>query len=381
MVDAQSTTANPLRVAFVHDYLTQFGGAERVLLEMLRMYPQAPLYTSIYDPAAFEGSFLGVDVRTSYLQRIPGARRNFRALLPLYPRAFESFDLRGYELVISSTTSFAKGVCVAAGTLHVAYVHTPTRFLWYPDEYVSELTPPLAKPLLALAAPRLRRWDLAAAQRPHYIVANSRNIAQRIEQIYGRHSDVVPCPADVAHFDVEQPVGDYFLVMSRLLPYKRVALAIEACNELEARLIVAGTGPDERHLHAHANSTVEFVGRVDERRRLQLIAGARAVIVPGVEDFGLVPLEAAAAGRPSVAFAAGGALETIVEGETGLFFREPLAHALAQTLRTLEDTRFDRERLQAHARRFAPEVFRNTFLALIERYLHEFRSRGLQSAP
>ncbi|HXN09287.1 MAG TPA: glycosyltransferase, partial [Candidatus Acidoferrales bacterium] len=357
----------------------QFGGAERVLLEMQRMYPQAPVYTSIYDATAFEGRFSGIDVRTSYLQNIPGAKRNFRALLPFYPRAFESLDLRGYDLVISSTTSFAKGVRVARGTLHVAYVHTPTRFLWYPDEYVTELTPTLAMPVLSLVAPWLRRWDLAAASRPHYLVANSHNIAQRIEQTYGRRSDVIPCPADIASFAREQTPGDYFLVMSRLLPYKRVALAIEACNLLGARLIVAGTGPDARRLRAVASSTVEFVGHVDEERRLQLIAGARALIVPGIEDFGLVALEAAAAGRPSVAFAAGGALETIVEGETGLFFREPHAQALAHTLETLEQTTFDRERMQAHARRFAPEVFRSSFLALIERYLHEFRNRGLRT--
>ena len=366
-------------MAFVHDYLTQFGGAERVLLEMQRMYPQAPVYTSIYDATAFEGRFSGIDVRTSYLQNIPGAKRNFRALLPFYPRAFESLDLRGYDLVISSTTSFAKGVRVARGTLHVAYVHTPTRFLWYPDEYVTELTPPLAMPVLSLVAPWLRRWDLAAANRPHYLVANSHNIAQRIEQTYGRRSDVIQCPADIASFARKQTPGDYFLVMSRLLPYKRVALAIEACNLLGARLIVAGTGPDARRLRAIASSTVEFVGHVDEERRPQLIAGARALIVPGIEDFGLVALEAAAAGRPSVAFAAGGALETIVEGETGLFFREPHAQALAHTLETLEQTTFDRERMQAHARRFAPEVFRSSFLALIERYLHEFRNRGLRT--
>src|SRR4029077_3764176 len=175
--------------------LTQFGGAERVLLELHQMYPHAPIYTSIYDAAAFEGSFSGIDVRTSYLQNVPGAKRNFRVLLPFYPRAFESLDLRGYDLVISSTTSFAKGIRVAPGTLHVSYVHTPTRFLWYADEYVTDLTPPFARPLLTLVAPWLRRWDLAAAQRPHYLVANSRNIAQRIAQTYGRQSDVVPCPA------------------------------------------------------------------------------------------------------------------------------------------------------------------------------------------
>ncbi len=361
-----------MRVAFVHDYLTQFGGAERVLLEMQRMYPQAPVYTSIYDPGAFEGRLAGIDVRTSYLQRIPGAVRHFRALLPLYPRAFESLDLRDFELVISSTTSFAKGVRVAPGTLHVSYVNTPTRFLWYPHEYATELTPTLARPALALLTPWLRRWDWLAAQRPHHLVANSHNVAQRILQTYGRSAEVVHCPADVATAAAEVPVGDYYLVMSRLLTYKRIALAIEACTQLGARLKIAGTGPDERRLRALAGANVEFLGRVDDAQRLRLIAGARALIVPGVEDFGLVALEAAAAGRPTVAFAAGGALETVVEGETGLFFREPQAQSLASALQLLARSRFDRARMQAHAARFAPDVFRTRFAALIERYLHEF---------
>jgi len=364
-----------VRVAFVHDYLTQFGGAERVLLEMQRMYPQAPVYTSLYDPDAFEGRFAGLDVRTSFLQRIPGATRNFRALLPLYPSAFESLDLRGFELVISSTTSFAKGVRVPPGCLHVSYVYTPTRFLWYPQEYAMELTPPLVRPALRALQPWLRGWDQRAAQRPQHLVTSSRNVARRIQQVYGRSSDVVPCPVDAAAFAHEQPVGDYFLVMSRLLPYKRVHLAIEACDMLHAKLIVAGTGPDERRLRAIATATTEFAGYVDDAQRRRLIGGARALIVPGIEDFGLVALEAAAAGRPTVAFAAGGALETVVEGQTGLFFREPDARSLAQTLQALSRAQFERERMRVHARAFAPEVFRAEFSALIERYLHDFPGR------
>jgi glycosyltransferase involved in cell wall biosynthesis len=364
-----------VRVAFVHDYLTQFGGAERVLLEMQRLYPQAPIYTSIYDPDAFDGAFAGLDVRTSYLQRLPGARLAFRALLPLYPSAFESLDLRGFDLVISSTTSFAKGVRVPSGCLHVSYVNTPTRFLWYPQEYSTELTPLLARPALAILQPWLRRWDWDAAQRPHRLVANSRNVAVRIQQTYGRASDILHCPADVSGFDQPAPVGDYFLVMSRLLPYKRVALAIEACARIGARLIVTGVGPDERRLRAIAGRTIEFAGYVSDAQRRALVAGARALIVPGIEDFGLVPLEAAAAGRPTVAFAAGGALETVVEGETGLFFREPDAGSLAQALHALSQEHFDRERMRAHARAYAPDVFRSRLAALIERYLHEFHER------
>jgi glycosyltransferase involved in cell wall biosynthesis len=360
-----------VRVAFVHDYLTQFGGAERVLLELHKLYPQAPLFTSIYDPAPFAGAFDGLDIRTTSLQRWYGVTRDFRALLPLYPRAFETMDLRGFDLIISSTTSFAKGVRAPQGATHVCYIHTPTRFLWYPKEYADGVTPPLLRPALACVSPWLRRWDRAAAQRPTFLVANSRNVQQRVAAIYGRASDVVHCPVLGESSDEREPPGDFFLVMSRLLPYKRVQLAIEACNELGARLVIAGTGPDEARLRRLAGPTIEFAGFVDDARRRQLLARARALIVAGEEDFGLVPLEAAAAGRPTVAFAAGGALETVVEGATGLFFREPQAQSLALALQALETMQFDPERLRAHARRFSPEAFRAAFATLIEGYLQK----------
>ena len=333
------------------------------------------MYTSLYDPGAFDGRLTGIDVRSSFLQSIPRASRHFRTLLPLYPRAFESLDLRAFDLVISSTTSFAKGVFVGPRTLHISYINTPTRFLWYPQEYAEQLTPPLLRPALALLLPGMRRWDFDAAQRPHTLVANSRNVARRIKEIYHRPSHVVHCPVDEAGLDSVAPIGDYYLVMSRLLPYKRVALAIQECALVGARLIVAGSGPDEKRLRAMASATVEFAGHVDDQQRMALISGARAVIVPGVEDFGLVALEAAAAGRPTAAFAAGGALETVVEGETGLFFFEPTAQALADTLQALSNVPFERARMQAHARRFSPDVFRTQLAALIERSLREFWRR------
>jgi len=358
-----------MRVAFVHDYLTQLGGAERVLLAMRPLYPDAPIYTSLYDRSACGEAFGGADVRTTWLQRLPFARRNFRALLPLYPRAFESLDLRSYDLVISSTTSFAKGVRVRPAALHVCYMNTPTRFLWYPDEYAMEIAPRSARLLLAGLLPPLRRWDYAAAQYPDHIVANSRNVAQRIRDCYGRESDVAHCPVDVAAFAPAPDVADYYLVVARLLPYKRVALAIDAAQSIGARLIVIGTGPDERRLRSTAGLSVSFVGRVNDAERRRLFGRARAVIVPGIEDFGLVPLEAAAAGRPTVAFAAGGALETVVEGETGIFFHEPTATALADALRALRPEEFDPQRLVAHAAQFSPDRFRARLAALIQQYL------------
>jgi len=358
-----------VRVAFVHDYLTQLGGAERVLLHMHALYPDAPIYTSIYDPKAGHGAFDGADVRTSWLQRIPGARRNFRALLPLYPSAFESLDLRGFDLVLSSTTSFAKGVRVADGARHVCYMNTPTRFLWYPQEYTMDVTPPPIRPFVRALLPRLRTWDYAAAQRPDRIVANSRNVAGRIRECYGRESDVAHCPVDVECFAPDSVIEDYYLVVARLLPYKRVDLAIAAVTAIGGKLIVVGTGPDERRLRKLAGPNVFFAGRIGDEQRRRLYGRALAVIVPGAEDFGLVPLEAAASGRPAVAFHGGGALETVVEGETGSFFREPSAAALADALRTLQPDAFEPRRLVEHAAAFSPECFRARMRSLLDRYL------------
>ena len=360
-----------MRVAFVHDYLTQLGGAERVFLQMRALYPQAPVYTALYDRDATGGAFEGLDIRTSWLQKIPGAAKRFRAMLPLYPRAFESFDLSAYDLVISSTTSFAKGVRVAPGALHVSYVNTPTRFLWYPQEYAFEIAPALARPALRVALPALQRWDYAAAQRPHRLIANSRNVAERIERCYGRASDVVPCPVDVERFAPSADVGDYYLVVARLLPYKRVGLAIEACNALGAHLVIIGSGPDEPNLRRLAGPSIRFAGTVGDAERRRLFAQARAVIVPGIEDFGLVALEAAASGRPAIAFAGGGSLETVVEGETGSFFREASPVSLAAAIRAFVPESFSAARLLAHAAQFSPDRFRERMRALIERYLAE----------
>jgi glycosyltransferase involved in cell wall biosynthesis len=348
------------------------GGAERVLLALHKLHPEAPVYTSLYDRGACGQAFAGIDVRTTWLQRVPLAGRYFRAMLPLYPRAFEALNLAAYQIVISSSTSFAKGVRTPSATMHVCYMNTPTRFLWYPQEYVRETTPLPARALLNAIAPALRRWDVAAAQRPFRIVANSHNVAQRIREVYGRASDVVPCPVDLQAFGPPQAAGEYYLVASRLLRYKRVALAIQACNALSLPLVIAGSGPDERRLRRIAGKTVSFAGNVDDAQRRRLFARARALIVPGSEDFGLVPLEAAASGRPSVAFRAGGALETVVEGKTGIFFDAPSADSLGQALRRLEPWRYDPAVLRAHAERFSAERFREQMRSLLEGYWHAY---------
>jgi glycosyltransferase involved in cell wall biosynthesis len=294
-------------------------------------------------------------VRTSFLQRFPLRERAFRAYAPLYPRAFESFDLDAYDLVVSSTTAWAKGVIVRRDAVHVCYINTVSRFVFDEARYVGGFgAAALARPLIR----RLAAWDVRAAQRPTRFVANSHNVAARVKRWYGRDSDVLPCPVDVDRFTPGAGNGAYYAVVSRLLPYKRIDVAIAACAIAGVPLHIVGTGPDERRLKALALGTATtFHGAVDDATRNALLGDARAAILPGEEDFGLVPLEAAAAGRPTIAYAAGGALETIVDGETGAFFRDPRPPALAEAIRAFDPARYEPSRLRAHAETFRPERF------------------------
>ncbi len=356
-----------MNVALVHDYLNQRGGGERVFAHITRAWPDAPIYTSLYDERALGDTFPPARVRPSYLSRIPFANRWFRPLAPLYPRAFESFDLRAYDAIVSSTTSWSKGVRVPSGAVHVCYINTVSRFAFAPDEYVPGFARPFVNGLIA--------WDRAAAQRPTRFVANSRNVARRIEKYYGRESDVLHCPVDLDRFTVGPGAGDYFIVATRLLPYKRVDLAIRAAALANVPLLVAGSGPAERSLRDLARgTTTTMLGYVSDERLNELLGNARAAIVPGEEDFGLIPLEAAAAGRPAIAFRAGGPLETIVEGETGAFFDDANAESLAATLRTFDASRFEPQRLRAHAERFSPQRFIGALREIVERVYREKRS-------
>jgi len=353
-----------LNVALVHDYLNQRGGAERVFAHIARAWSEAPIFTALYDERVMGETVPAFRVRRSYLARVPLANRYFRALAPFYPRAFESFDLRGFDAIVSSTTSWAKGIIVPAGAVHVCYVNTVSRFAFARDEYV----PAFARPFVR----RLVEWDARAAQRPTRLVANSRNVAERIKRYYNRDSDVLHCPVDLDRFSVGTGGGDYFIVASRLLPYKRIDLAIRAAALANVPLLIAGAGPAEESLRELAKgTTARLLGYVSDEMMNELLGHARAAIVPGEEDFGLVPLEAAAAGRPTIAYRSGGALETIVEGETGTFFDEPSAESLAAALRSFDASRFGAQRLRAHAERFSPERFIAQLRAIVERVYQE----------
>src|SRR5579863_2039573 len=365
-----------MTVALVHDYLNQRGGAERVFASIARAWPEAPVYTALYDPRVTGDLIAQNRVRTSYLARIPLANRAFRVLAPLYPRAFESFDFSGFDTIVSSTTAWAKGIIVPPTSVHVCYVNTVSRFAFAYDEYVGALAASRGGVLARVARPivdRLVEWDRAAAQRPTALVANSHNVAGRIRTFYGREAEVLPCPVDVERFSIGSGGGDYFFIASRLLPYKRVERAIEAAQLAGVKLLVAGSGPAENELRKRARgTTTTMLGFVDDARINALLGEARAAVLPGEEDFGLLPLEAAAAGRPTIAYRAGGALETIAERTTGAFFDEPTAESLAQAMRDFDGQRFDAAVLRAHAEQFAPQRFIERLRAIVDRVRAEY---------
>ncbi|MBC5810910.1 MAG: glycosyltransferase [Candidatus Eremiobacteraeota bacterium] len=353
-----------MRVALVHDYLNQRGGAERVFAHIARAFPDAPIYTALFDPRATGDLIDPARVRTSWLQRVPFANRAFRLFAPLYPSIFEGFDLSGFDTIVSSTTAWAKGVRFGPGAVHVCYINTVSRFAFDYDRYVGALGfGTLARPFVR----RLVRWDRAAAERPTAYIANSHNVAARVRAYYGREAAVLHCPVDVDRFSAGDGRGEYFLAVSRLLPYKRIDVAIAACALAGVPLKVVGDGPARRTLEGLAAGTrTEFLGPVGDAELRGLMQEARAVIVPGEEDYGLVPLEANASGRPVLAYGGGGALETVVSGVTGELFAEQSGASLAAMLRDFDPRRYDAGVLRAHALTFSPERFIERLRAIVE---------------
>jgi glycosyltransferase involved in cell wall biosynthesis len=355
-----------MRVAIVHDYLNQYGGAERVLEALHALYPEAPVFTSIYDPGAMPPSYRAWDIRTSWIQKLPGWRRYFRHYMPLYPSVFESFDLSGYDLILSSSSAFAKGVIPPPSSRHICYCHTPMRFAWRTHAYVErERIRGLPRLVLPIMLTYFRLWDVVTAARVDTFVANSRTVAARIRRYYGRDSIVISPPVELPPFRPGIP-DDFYLAGGRLIPYKRIDLAVRAFTALGLPLKVFGEGRDCPELEAIAGPNVEFLGYVSEECRRDLLARCRAFIFPGEEDFGITPLEAMAAGRPVIAYAGGGALETVVDGVTGRFFNEPTAAALAAAVAQSKRDAYDPATIRRHAEGFGADVFLERMRALIE---------------
>ena len=358
-----------MNVALVHDWLNQMGGAENVLEELVDLFPGAPLYTSIYAPDRMPDAYRSWPIHTSFMQRLPAVAAHHQAYLPFYPLAFGQTDLSAYQLVLSNKSGFCHGVRTRNGAhkaIHVCYCLTPTRFLWLYEQYrqreqIGAGINALLQPVLAL----LRRWDRAAAQRVDHFIAISREVQTRIRTIYGRDSVVIHPPVDTDRFtpDPAVPVGDYYLIVSRLIPYKRIDLAVAAFASLAAeKLVVVGEGRDLASLRASAPPNVTFLGRQPWDRLVSLMRGCKAFLFPGLEDFGIAPVEAMSAGRPVIAFAGGGALDTVIPGVTGEHFAAQTVEALHAVLVGFDARRYDPGLCRAQAERFSRANFRRQLL-------------------
>jgi glycosyltransferase involved in cell wall biosynthesis len=361
----QDESGEHQRVALVHDFLLDVRGAERVFIELCEMWPEADVFTAIYDEEGTEGRFAGRKVRSSFLQRARPSARTFRALLPFYPAAIESFDLRGYDLVVSSSSAWAHAVLCDERSVHVSYCHNPFRYAWNDrDRTLSRRKDPISRAFLRGLFRRWRQWDWIAAQRTDRYVANSRTTQARISAYFGRESAIVHPPVDVGRFS-PGTVGSHYAIVSELMPHKEIDVAIEAFNELRLPLIVIGDGPDFRRLRKLAGPSIQFAGRLSDAEVASVLSGARALIMTAVEEFGIVSVEAQAAGRPVIARRGGGALETVVEGVTGCFWSGG-PDQLAEVVLSFDDAAVETQACTGNAARFSAEVFRRRLLAEVE---------------
>ncbi len=362
-----------MKIALVHDWLNGMRGGEKVLEALCELYPEAEIFTLLLEEEKISARIRGMTIHTSFIQRLPLARRHYRNYLPLFPRAIESFDLTGFDLVISTSHAVAKGCRPDPSARSVCYCFTPMRYLWF--FYRDYFGPGLGKKLLLKPIfAYLRRWDLSSSRRVGRFLAISKTVAARIARVYNREAGVIYPPVDIDYFTPGSPSGDYFLVVSALVPYKKIALAIDACNRLGLPLKVAGAGPEARNLRERAGEGIEFLGWVDDRELRELYRNCRALIFPGLEDFGIVPLEAQACGRPVIGFGEGGLAETTIpwpgSGEarpTGIFFSEPTADSLIAALRLFieKEGEFDPRAIREHATAFGREVFKEKFRAAV----------------
>jgi len=356
------------RVAIVHDWLTVPGGSEQVVLQLLEMFPDAELFTSVYDPAPWPAQITDRKVHVSMLNRIPGAARHYPKLLPLMNAAFRSFDLSQFDLVLSSSHACAKNVRTPPSCLHVCYCHTPMRYAWEEGFLDGERLPRAARMLLPPVLGWLRRQDLKGASGPDVFVANSRHVANRIARYYGREAEVVHPPIDVEHFlGLERAPQDFYLVFGRVVPYKRVDLAVEACARIGRELRVAGGGRALEDVRALAGPQTQLLGKVSDAQRDALLGGARALLFPGEEDFGIVPVETQAAGTPVIAYGVGGASESVLDGRTGVLFEEQSVDGLVAAIERFETLSLDASDARENALRFGEARFRGELADVIAR--------------
>jgi glycosyltransferase involved in cell wall biosynthesis len=387
---SRSTDAplNELRVAIVHYWFLGRGGGERVVESLAEIFPQADLFSLVADRSTLAPILQTRKLHTSFLQHLPGATKFHRHFLPLQPLALEQFDLSNYDLVISSESGPAKGVITPAKTCHICYCHSPMRYIWekYP-EYRRTMNP-LVGSIFALSAHYVRLWDYATAGRVDYFVANSKFSASRIRKVYGRESSVIYPPVEAGAGNIVSPAEDYYIAIGRLVDYKRFDLAVQACTQMHRRLRIIGDGPSFKRLRRIAGPTVEFLGKLSDHDLRTNLASSRALLFPGEEDFGIVPVEAQSFGRPVIAFASGGALETVfaelpgaplVENPTGVFFLEQSREGLMDAILRFESQqdRFSPDAIRRHSLQFDTAVFKSRMEEFLRYAVENFRSRSI----
>ncbi|MDR1539493.1 MAG: glycosyltransferase [Clostridiales bacterium] len=363
-----------MQVAIVHDWLTNMGGAEKVVESLMDIYPNAPIYTSMVNMSNISEKFHGREIITSFLQnRVRGNKVNHQKYLAFMPAAFESFDLSGYDVVLSSSSSCAKGVVTSPGALHVCYCHTPMRYGWeFYCDYIKEFGK-LKKMLVKYFMSYMRMWDLASSSRVDCFIANSENVALRIGKHYRRGAEVIHPPVNTDYFTADgSPKADYFLCVSRLVPYKRIDIAVKAFSELGLPLVVIGGGSELEPLRSIAGPNIAFLGRQPDGAVREHYRKCRAFVFPGEEDFGIAPVEAQACGSPVIAFGGGGALETVIGGRTGMFFGEQTAESLIEAVRKFDSMSFDGRACRENAERFSAPLFEKRISGFIHRKYDDF---------
>jgi glycosyltransferase involved in cell wall biosynthesis len=371
-----------IKIAIVHDYLIQYGGAEKVVETLNEVFPQAPIFTSIYLKDTMPDKFKNMNIITTYMQRFPMAKKLFKSYLFLYPNAFRSMDLKEYDLILSSCSAFSKGIIKKDGACHICYCYTPMRFVWNYDNYVAkENFNKLILKILPFFLKKLKKWDLNSNDSVDYFIAISEVVKSRIKKYYNRNSDVIYPPIEISKFlDLEEKKGDYFLIVSRLNPYKNLDIVIDMFKKNpDLKLKIVGDGSNRKSLEKRAadNENIEFLGKLSETDLIKTYAGCRAYIFSGEEDFGISPLEAQAAGKPVIAYAAGGALETIKDGETGVFFYKSTPDSLDEAVKKfliIEDS-FDIKKIKNNAARFSKDIFKENISKFILEKYYEFKSK------
>lgn len=359
-----------MKVAIVHDWLTNFGGAERVILSLHELFPEAPIYTLVYDESKMGKYFKGLNIKTSFVQNIPFGLKHYRAMLPLMPAAFEDFDFSEYDLVLSSSSSCAKGVRVGIDTLHICYCHTPMRYAWdMYNDYVQNFGN-FKRILTALFMNYIRMWDKAASDRVDYFIANSNYVGKRIKKFYGRDFVTINPPVKTNSYIYNKSVKieNFYLIVSRLVPYKKVDMAVNVFNDLGIDLIIIGSGPEKVRLMKKSNKNIKFIEGLFDNEICLYYQKCKALIFGANEDFGIVPVEVQACGRPVIAYGKGGVCETVINDRTGIFYYEQNEKSLKDAVLRMEEKYmdFDSELIRKNAENFSEEKFKNKILSFIK---------------